>query len=212
MRQGPANAGGREHRRLDPSRDVAIFGAVLSGLTEVGYERLSMDEIAARAHVGKATIYRRWSSKAEVVAAAAVWWRQQNKGVMVAPDTGTFRGDVEAALGAVPAVIALDPDLTRLFMELAAAASRDAALASALDEQVLAVPREVMATILERAVARGEIPPQRDLSLVGDVAMGLNMLRLATGKPIDQAFARRVSETVILPLATAPAADASQPE
>src|SRR5450755_1432516 len=64
-------------RRLDPARDAAILRAALEGLAELGYDRLSMDDIAARAHVGKAAIYRRWPSKAAVVVGAVAWWREQ---------------------------------------------------------------------------------------------------------------------------------------
>lgn len=160
-----------------------------------------MDDIASRAHVGKAAIYRRWPSKAAVTAAAVVAWRRERFGVLAAPDTGTLRGDVEALLAAVPDVDAGDRGAVGLIMDVATAASRDAVLAAAVEEHVLAPPRQVLATVLARAAARGEIPPGRDLSLAPDVVLGLNMLRMVTGKPVDRAFARHVLETVILPLA-----------
>ena len=58
--------------------------------------------------------------------------------------------------------------------------------------------------VLDNAVARGEIPAGRDLVLIADAALGLNILRAITGRPIDRVFVRRVLEDVILPLATAP--------
>ncbi len=79
---------------LDTSRDVAIRDAALDLLTEIGYDRLTMDAVAARAHASKATIYRRWQGKAALVVDAL----NCSKGTMVEPDTGSLAGDF-AALG-----------------------------------------------------------------------------------------------------------------
>src|ERR1039457_4209394 len=87
------------------------------------------------------------------------------------------------------------------------------ALPAALHEHARARPRQVITAVLDQAVARGEIPPGRDLTLVPDVILSLNMLRLVMGKSIDQAFIRQVFEDVILPLVTAPVPRApSQPK
>jgi AcrR family transcriptional regulator len=190
-------------RRLDPSLDAAILQAVLAGLAEHGYDRLSMDDIAARAHVGKAAIYRRWPSKAAVVVGAILWWREQVAAI-AAPDTGSLRGDAEAMIAAVPDFDDADRGITSVILGVATAAAHDHLLAAALEEHALARPREALAAILARAAERGEIPPGRDTTLVPDVLLGLNLLRLVTGRPIDRAFIRRVVEDVILPLVTAP--------
>lgn len=199
-------------RRLDPSRDAAILQATLEGLAEHGYDRLSMDDIAARAHVGKAAIYRRWPSKAAVVVGAIVWWREQ-MGSSAVPDTGSLRGDVKAMIAMVPDFDDADRGTIGVFLGVATAASHDPALAAALHEHAMARPRQVITAVLDQAVARGEIPPGRDLTLVPDVILSLNMLRLVMGKSIDQAFIRQVFEDVILPLVTAPVPGApSQPQ
>jgi len=190
-------------RRLDPSLDAAILQAVLAGLAEHGYDRLSMDDIAARAHVGKAAIYRRWPSKAAVVAGAIRWWREQ-VATITAPDTGSLHGDAEAMIAAVPDFDDADRGIIGVILGVATAAAHDPGLAAALEEHALARPREAVAAILARAADRGEIPPDRDLTLVPDVLLGLNLLRLVTGRPIDRAFVRQVVEDVILPLVTAP--------
>jgi AcrR family transcriptional regulator len=192
-------------RRLDPARDAAILQATFDGLAELGYERLSMDDIATRAHVGKAAIYRRWSSKAEVTVAAMAWWREQ-MGPVAVPDTGSLRGDVEAIVAMVPA---FDGDRSTLgvLLGLANAARRDPELAAAIRDQGLARSRQGFRQVLNRAVARGEIPPGRDLTLVPDVLFGMNALRLVTGLPIDRTYVRRVLEDVIVPLVTAPVPD-----
>jgi hypothetical protein len=92
-----------------------------------------------------------------------------------------------------------------VILGVATAATRDPMLAAALEDFVLSAPRHILQTVLNRAIARGEIPAGRHASLVPDVALGLNLLRVVSGRPIDRLFVRRVLEDVVIPLATAPA-------
>jgi AcrR family transcriptional regulator len=193
-------------RRLDPLRDVAIFQAALEGLAEHGYDRVSMDGIAARAHVGKGAIYRRWSSKSDLVVDAMVWWREQMVPIVV-PDTGSLHGDAEALIAALPDFEETTTSMFSVFLGVAAAASRDPALARAFHDTALERPRQIVRAMLERAAARGEITPDRDLTLVPDIFVGLNLLRLATGQLIDPAYVRGVFDDVVLPLALLPIPD-----
>jgi AcrR family transcriptional regulator len=184
--------------------DAAILDATLAGVAELGYDRLSMDDIASRAGVGKAAIYRRWPSKAVVVADAIAHWRRRH-GPVEPPNTGSLRGDIEALVAAVPDFDEADVSTIQVIVGVATAAMHNPVLAAALDDLVLSTPRHVVRAVLDHAVARGEIPSGRDLSLIPDVALGLNVLRVMTGRPIDRVFVRRVLEDVILPLASAPA-------
>ncbi|KAA0105616.1 TetR/AcrR family transcriptional regulator [Mycolicibacterium sp. P1-5] len=202
----PAGTSGRARRpgRLDRSLDAAILDATLAGVADVGYERLSMDALASRAGVGKAAIYRRWPSKAVVVADAIAHWRRR-LGPVEPPNTGSLRGDIDALVAATPELNDADLQMIRVVVGVATAAMGNPVLASALDDLVLATPRQVIRAVLDQAVARGEIPSGRDLSMVPDVALGLNVVRVITGRPIDRVYVRRVLEDVILPLAGVPA-------
>jgi AcrR family transcriptional regulator len=188
--------------------DGVILDAALAAVAELGYDRLTMDDLASRAGVGKAAIYRRWSSKAVVVAEAIAHWRR-GRGPDLPPDTGTLRGDLDELVSAVPDYSETDVNTIKVIVGVATAAMRDAVLAAAIDDLVLVTPRHVLGTVLDRAVRRGEIPAGRDLSMVPDVALGLNIVRMITGRPIDRLFVRRVLDDVILPLATAPLTDGS---
>ena len=190
-------------RRLDRSLDAVILDATLAGVAERGYDRLSMDDIASRAGVGKAAIYRRWPSKAVVVADAIAHWRRR-LGPVDPPDTGSMSGDIEELVAAVPDLNDSQLSMIHVILGVATAATHDPVLAAALDDLVLAIPRQVVRTVLDHAVERGEIPAGRDLSLIPDVALGLNVLRVMTGRPIDRVYVRRVLEDVILPLTAAP--------
>jgi AcrR family transcriptional regulator len=193
----------RNPARLDRSLDGAILDAVLVGLAERGYDQMSMDDVASRARVGKAAIYRRWPSKAAVVADSIAHWRR-GLGSVQPPDTGSLRGDIDALAAAVPEKDETEIGMMKVVIGVATASTNDPVLAAALDELVLSQPRRMINVILDNAVARGEIPAGRDLALIADAALGLNILRAITGRPIDRVFVRRVLEDVILPLATAP--------
>lgn len=193
----------RRGGRWDPSLDATILDAALAAVAESGYDRFTMDDLASRAGVGKAAIYRRWSSKAVVVAAAIAHWRR-GRGPDQAPDTGTLRGDLDALVSAVPDYSEAEVNTIKVIVGVATAAMHDAVLAAALDDLVLAVPRRILGSVLDQARRRGEIPPGRDLSLAPDVVLGLNVVRIITGRPLDPLYVRRVLDDVILPLATAP--------
>jgi AcrR family transcriptional regulator len=186
-------------RRLDRARDAAILEATLTGVAEQGYDRLSMDDIALRAGVGKAAIYRRWPSKEVVVADAIAHWRR-GLAPVEPPNTGSLRDDIEALIAAVPDLNDAELNTVRVIVGVATAAMHNPVLAAALDDLVLAIPRNVIRCVLDRAVTRGDIPADRDLSLVPDVALGLNVMRVMTGRPLDRVYVRRVLEDVILPL------------
>ena len=202
-RSAPTRRPAGSKRRLDRSLDAAILEATLAGVAEQGYDRLSMDDIASRAGVGKAAIYRRWPSKAVVVADAIAHWRRR-LGPVEPPNTGSLHGDIDALVAAVPHLNDAELNTIQVIIGVATAAMHNPVLAAALDDLVLAIPRQVVRSVLDRAVTRGEIPAGRDLSLIPDVALGLNVLRVITGRPLDRVYIRRVLEDVILPLSGAP--------
>lgn len=192
----------RTRGRFDPSLDAVILDAALQGLTEHGYDRMTMDDIAARARVGKAAIYRRWPSKAAVVADAIAHWRRR-LGPVEPPNTGSLRGDIDAVVAAVPDFDEADLSTIKVVVGVATAAMHHPVLAAALDDLALSTPRHAIRGILDQAVARGEIPADRDLSLVPDALLGLNVLRVMTGRPIDRVYVRRALESLLLPLLAA---------
>lgn len=190
-------------RQLDPSRDAVILQAALERLAEVGYDRLSMEEIAARAHAGKGALYRRWPSKAALVVDVIAAWRQE-LGPFSSPDTGSLLSDLEAIIASVPLFDDADRHQMAVIAGVATAASRDPELMAAFSEHVLERPRRVLRQVLQRAAARGEISAARDLSLLPDILIALNLLRGIVGEVPDRDFVRRVLKDIIYPLVTAP--------
>jgi len=187
----------RTDGRLDRSRDPAILNAALAALTENGYDATSMDDIASRAGVGKAAIYRRWSSKAALMTDVLVYWRPDLR-TDDAPDTGSLTGDLEAL---IDRAVRNDNTLitTDLVLRVAVEAARDPQLATAFDNLLLMRGRRIVSAILARAAARGEISADRDWSLVADVLTAMSLLRVLNGQSADADFLRQVIDTVVLP-------------
>ena len=97
-----------------------------------------------------------------------------------------------------------DQAMWGVFLGLVTAAHRDPELAVVIDSNLLELPRRALGEVFARGVRRGEIPSDRDLSLVPDMIFGLNFVRSVTGKPLDRAFIRQVLDDVVLPLALGP--------
>ncbi|MFI6304749.1 TetR/AcrR family transcriptional regulator [Amycolatopsis thailandensis] len=160
--------------------DDAVREAVRALLTESGYRRCTIDSVAARAGVGKAAVYRRWRSKAELVFAAVI------HPVELEPpeDTGSLRGDVAAVLGVIQS--SLDgPEVKSALPSLLADVRADPALEARFGEVFLARERGYLVLMLERAVARGELSRRPDPALVHAILLGpvLTWLHLFTEKP-----------------------------
>ena len=183
--------------RLDRSRDPAILNAALAALTENGYDATNMDDIAARAGVGKAAIYRRWASKAALITDVLVYWRPDLR-TDDAPDTGSLTGDIDAL---IERAVRYDNGLITndLVLRVALEATRDPQLATALDDLMLLRGGRQISTILARAVARGEIAANRDWSLVADVLTAMSLLRVLNGRTVDANFLRQVTDALVLP-------------
>lgn len=176
--------------------DSDLFTVVIDTLREVGFDRMTIDAVAARAHVSKATIYRRWDGKAELVVAAL---RDRQVGVHNPPDTGSLRGDLIELLRATAAICTADCDLMQA---LTFAMRTNPELERLVRHQVLPAERVASTAVLVRAAARGEIPPEAgERELFHDLAPALTMSRIvAHGLPADDAFLTQVVDQVLIPV------------
>lgn len=195
----------RTDGRLDRSRDPAILDAALAVVSENGYDAANMNDIAARAGVGKAAIYRRWSSKAALVTDALIYWRPDLL-TKDTPDTGSLAGDLDALVERVGRNDD-EPFPNDLVLRVALEAAHDPDLAAAVDDLVLVKGKGLVAKIIAQAAARGEIDPQRDWSLVADVVLAMGLLQVVRGQRIDASFVRQVIDTLVLPALQTPPGD-----
>jgi AcrR family transcriptional regulator len=179
------------------AREEAILNAALELLMEVGYDRFSMDALAERARAGKATIYRHWSGKAQVVAAAVRRMKGDKEPVSI--DTGTLRGDMVGQLHQL--CVSMDLKDAAVIAGVMSAMRTDPELDQLIRSEILDSKRGKFDTIIERAVRRGELPEGSTADLVEEVvpAMVLNRL-VIQGQPLTDEFATHVVDDVVLPL------------
>jgi AcrR family transcriptional regulator len=178
------------------AREQAILDAALDLIGEVGYDRMSMDGLAARAQASKATIYRRWPGKAQVVAEAIR--RRACEHVTAPPDTGSMRGDLVAAL--VAKCDTMSGEDGPLLIGLLMAARTDPELAALLHAQIREGSESLLAELFDRAVARSELPDAPDPALVRELVPALILQRLIFGDQLtDDAFVSHVIDDFVLP-------------
>lgn len=184
--------------RVSGEREGDILDATVSVLCDVGYDRLTMDQVASLAKASKATLYRRWESKAELVIDAIVRAKQMPSPEQA--DTGSLRGDLMSAtcgesgwaeqipmsaIAGLMTAINADPELCQLWQER------------------FLLPRLAWnRTVFERARARGEINPDADVDLLTTLLPAMCSFRvLVQGRPVDAAFVTDVIDTILIPAA-----------
>jgi AcrR family transcriptional regulator len=178
-------------RPRDPQRREAILDAALALVSEVGYDRTTVDAIATKAGVSKPTLYRRWPhGKPELVAAAI---RERHAEAGQTPDTGSLRGDLLALVAIQTGQLLED---VHLACGLLSAMRTSPELAHVMQDHVIAEERARFAEVLARAGIEHVSP------LFADIAGALIFTRVTiTGEPVDHAFAEELVDRVLLPIA-----------
>lgn len=178
--------------------DVAIHAATLALLTERGFDGASTDAIAARAGVSKATIYRRWPTKDDLVLAAVDSLAED----LDVPDTGDLQGDLLELVEGLAAVFA-DERLTRLIATVVDQMARKPSFAVAMREGFLAARRQAARAVLDRARLRGQlVASDDDLDLAVDVLGAVFYYRvLITGERVDDGVGTQIVAVVLAWLA-----------
>jgi AcrR family transcriptional regulator len=196
--EAPATDTPARGRPRDPERDAAIFDAALSLVAEVGYDRMSIDAVAARAGVSKPTIYRRCPEGKAQLVVQAVLARHDEKPPM--PDTGSLRGDLLAMVTRICTGISED---SKLAVGLTTQLRSSDELCAIFREHVVAAERARWALLLARAAERGELRG-RPSELFVDVGPALIHTRMLITEPLDDAFATELVDGVLLPILTNP--------
>jgi AcrR family transcriptional regulator len=188
------SSGGPRGRPRSAQAQQAILEATTEILDERGFAALTMEEVAARAGVGKATVYRWWSSKGALAFDAFLARFLERQPLA---NTGTLRGDLLAALRAW--IRAVKGTATgRILAGLIAEVQRDPGLADDWRNRFVGVVRAQHRTMLERAIMRGEIAPDCDTDAVLDLLYGSAYHRLLqTHLPLTDSFARSVVDIIV---------------
>jgi len=183
-------------RKRDHTRDPEILEAALDVLAETGYDGMTIDMVAARAKAGKATLYRRWSSKGELVVDAVACMKSVD--LTTLPDTGTLRGDLVAMIR--PHSIDDAQRKLKIMTGLLTMLSKDPELSDTAMAAIMQPRVEANTILLRRAVERGEIPASTDIETLAVVSQAMATYRvMILRKPVDRAFILSVIDGVILP-------------
>lgn len=192
-----SSASGRGRPRSE-SAHHAILTATNELLEERGFVGLTIEEVAARAGVGKTTIYRRWPTKGTLVFDA---FTHEFLARQPLPDTGTLRGDFLAALRSW--IRTVNGTVTgRTLAGLIAEVQRDPELAEVWREHFLLPVRAQHKLMVTRAVERGEVPPTVDADVTLDLLYGAAYHRLLQSHlPLSDRFAQSIVDTILTGLA-----------
>jgi AcrR family transcriptional regulator len=183
-------------RPRNPDLDRAIRTAVLDVLATEGYPAVTMDNVAMVAGVSKASIYRRWQTKTDLL--VSVIESASDLG-LVAADTGSLRDDLVALLSSLVDVLA--GPCGAASRALLTAGNAEPALATAFRFGPMARWGEAFQAAFRRAAARGEVDDTAGRSLTAEIGPSILLTRwLVTDQPIDGTLAEAIVDDVMLPL------------
>jgi AcrR family transcriptional regulator len=190
--------------RVEGARESEILDATVHLLCHVGYDRLTMDAVAAEAKASKATLYRRWSSKSSLVVDAILRTKEALQVPQV--DTGNLRDDlVQMACGQGALS---DTRSAELMAAMVTALHHDPEFAEEFRSRVIAPKIAISREIFQRARERGEITADLDLDLLAPALAGIVLHRsFVLGQPTDEKTVARVVDEIIVPAATRPSPD-----
>ncbi|MEU3979507.1 TetR/AcrR family transcriptional regulator [Streptomyces sp. NPDC026672] len=189
--------------RITPEREAELYEAVLDLLREVGYDALTMDAVAARTRSSKATLYRQWGGKAELVVKAV---RHGKRHRLDEIDTGSLRGDLHA-------MVTVEDDCTieqnsALMRGVAMAIHSNPDLGQAFRAHLLDPEMSGFQKVLQRAIDRGEVQEGRPALdfLLHMMVGGFATRALFDDQPPTQAFLISYIDAVVLPALGVPTA------
>jgi AcrR family transcriptional regulator len=191
---------GRPGRKRDHSRDPEILQCTIDVLAETGFEGMTIEMVAARAKAGKATLYRRWASKGELVVDAVACLKRGAVDLDDLPDTGTLRGDLVAMIK--PQSIDEAEKKMRVMAGVVTMLSTTPELAEAVDAAIVQPRAEANRLLMRRALERGEISADADIEALALVTPSMVSYRvLVLRKPVDREFLIGLIDGVLLPAA-----------
>jgi AcrR family transcriptional regulator len=192
--QDPSHATpGRAGRPRSDRAHQAILDAARELLIEKGFAAMRLEHVAARAGVGKATIYRRWASKE---ALAQELLAQLASPHIAVAETGNTREELLAAV-TNPMRAVSETDFGPVIRALLSQIASDPSIGDPFRATVVAARRAEVARVIERGIGRGDLRPDADPELATELLVGPVYFRLMFGGVLDLAFAERVVDCVM---------------
>ncbi|WP_328501590.1 TetR/AcrR family transcriptional regulator [Streptomyces sp. NBC_00457] len=210
--QSPTSAPRATGRPRSAAADTAILAATREALVELGWSKLTLGDVAARAGVAKTTLYRRWAGKNELVVDAVAELFDE----LELPDRGSLAADIEGVVLQFAAILAR-PEAQSGLMAVISESTRDDALRGRIRESIVERQKRLVLEGRSRAQSRGELPPETDpldaartVDLIFDIVAGSVVHRcLVSSEPADAAWVRSLTRVLLLGLPGAADADGS---
>jgi AcrR family transcriptional regulator len=188
-------AGRTGGRPRDQQKEAAILAAVMDVVSEHGFDGLSFEEVARRSQCSKATLYRRWSTRQEMVVAAVK--AAASSGAAPSPvDTGSLRGDLLALLERLESSMSAGGRVSLLLLQ---AGVEDPALCHGIEEAAGPTGARLPANVMRAAIDRGELPENADPFAYEEVAGAALLVRKLNGLTTDAAYRELLVDSVLLP-------------
>ena len=185
-------------RKRDHTLDARIIEAAIEILAEAGFDNMTMDMVAARAKSGKATVYRRWVSKAELVRDALIGMSRSSVELENLPDTGTLRSDLLALLK--PYSTENSERKFQVLAKLGSFFSGHQQLAEEATAGIFEPWTDVNRLLMKRAVERGELSARADIETACQIIVSMAFYRsLAQNKPFDKTAYSALLDNILLP-------------
>lgn len=182
-------------RPRDRQREAAILATVMDLVSEKGFDALSFEEVARRARCSKATLYRRWDTKQEMVVAAIK--ATAASGAAPSPvDTGSLRGDLLALLERLEASMSAGGRLSLLLLQ---AGIEDPDLCHDIEAAVGPTGARLPDDVIAAAIERGELPAGADPFSYEEVAGATLLVRKLNGLTTDASYRELLVDSVLLP-------------
>lgn len=195
-RNNTATAARPSARRVGRPRSASAHRAILDAarelLIEEGFTRLRLEHVASRAGVGKATIYRRWSSKEEL--AQELLSELAGPHIAIA-DVGDTRAELLAAV-VNPMHALTDTPFGSVIRALLSQIAINPTLGDPFRATVVHGRRTEIARVIARGIERGDLRPDADPDVATELLVGPVYFRLMFGGELSTAFARRIADTV----------------
>jgi AcrR family transcriptional regulator len=183
-------------RKRDAARDSVILDAALTVLAEQGYEGMTIDMVAAEAGMARATVYRRWATKADLVLEAVSRMSHSDVGLAQLPDTGSLRADMTAMI--LPLNDMQQQVRIQAMAGLLSLAKADQRLAEAATGAGIGPWVEATRILMQRAVDRGEYAPA-DIDTLAEIIPMMCVSRAVQRLPITREFSLALIDGVIIP-------------
>ena len=180
-------------RPRDPDVDRSVVDAAVAIIIEIGFDGMTMEAVAKRAGVAKASVYRRFPSKIDLAVAAC---EAAGPALSPVPDTGSVRDDLVGVLAALLEKL-LGSDSGRLMPAMVAASGHNEEVREVL-RRFSASRRSRTIEVLQRAVDRGELRADLDIELFADMLTGPVIYRhLISGRPINKKVVRALVDQAL---------------